>query len=175
MWALEVGHPANWIVHVPDAQSLRAACTIRLRPEGIRAIELLPRPVRKFESLLDRTIGSGEGEGTLHPTASIRINVEDTWANLALRPWARTIPYNSRAVVDRGLMKWANGGKINHNLLQAIRRQYPVAERALARYYEKNFGKPPKAAAALARQLLDASFRTHYVYSAAVEDEASHR
>jgi hypothetical protein len=168
VWVLTVGHPASflgaWTVYVPGMNTLATACTIRFRPNAKRAVDLLPNPVRILEAMLDQTMGSGAGEGSLQPTARLRSEVEHTWANLALRPWARTSPYNSRVTVDRGLEAWASGDAANRKLLRAIQRQYPRAEQALASYYQKSFGKSSQAARSQASALLDAVFRSHYVY-----------
>jgi hypothetical protein len=177
VWVLTVGHPASfleaWTVYVPGMDTLATACTIRFRPNAKRAVDLLPNPVRVLEAMLDKTIGSGAGEGTLQQTAGLRIAVAHTWANLALRPWARITPYNSRVTVDRGLEAWAGGEAANRKLLRAIQRQYPRAEQALASYYQTSFGKSPKAARSQASALLDAVFRSHYVFPGRDEEQAA--
>jgi hypothetical protein len=168
LWVLTVGAPYrfldHWTVYVPDPDGLRQACTIRFRPDVKAAVDLLPQPVRALEALLDRTIGTGVGEGTLHPTVRLRNEVEDTWANMAMRPWTRIEPYNSRAAVDAGLAAWASSAPWNRTLLRAIRRQYPRAERSLARYYRTRFHATPEAARRQAVYLLDLAYRQHYAF-----------
>jgi hypothetical protein len=168
LWVLTVGAPYqfldHWTVYVPDRDGLRQACTIRFRPDVKAAVDLLPQPVRRLEALLDRTIGSGVGEGTLHPTVRLRNEVEDSWANAAMRPWANIAPYNSRAAVDAGLAAWASSAPSNRTLLRAIRRQYPRAERSLAQYYRTRFHATPDAARRQADYLLDLVYRNHYVF-----------
>jgi hypothetical protein len=168
LWALTVGQPwaflDGWQVWVPGADSLRNACMVRFHPEVKRAVDLLPEPLRQFEALLDRTMGSGEGEGTLNQTAQLRINVEHAWANAAMRPWASAAPYNSRATVDAALASWAAQGPANRRQFAAIRLQYPLAQQALSSYYRSQFGISADAAQRQAEFLLDVLFRSHYVF-----------
>jgi len=105
-------------------------------PDVKTAIDLLPSPVRKLAGLLDETLGSGQNEGTLQPTARQRIAVGHTWANIAVRPWVvQKSAYNTRAEVDANLKKWALGVKSFYKLYLEINRQYPIAEAALEKYY----------------------------------------
>jgi len=168
LWVLTVGAPYRfldpWTVYVPAADGLRQACTIRFRPDVKAAVDLLPQPVRALEALLDRTMGSGVGEGTLHPTVTLRNDVGDAWAGAAMRPWTNIVPYNSRAAVDAGLAAWAKHAPSNDALLRAIRRQYPRAERSLAQYYRTRFHATPQAARRQAAYLLDLVYRAHYVF-----------
>jgi hypothetical protein len=168
LWVLTVGAPYRfldqWTVYLPDADGLRQACTIRFRPDVKAAVDLLPRPVRALEVLLDRTIGSGVGEGTLHPTVALRNEVGEAWANAAMRPWTNVVPYNDRAAVDAGLAGWAEAAPSNRRLLQATLRQYPRAEQALAQYYRTRFHATPHAARRQAAYLLDLVYRAHYVF-----------
>jgi hypothetical protein len=168
LWVLTVGQPFrfldHWTVYVPAPDGLRQACTIRFRPDVKAAVDLLPQPVRTLEALLDRTLGSGKGEGTLQPTTRLRNEVEDAWANAAMRPWADIVPYNVRATVDAGLAAWAAAGPSNRTLLRALRRQYPRAERSLAQYYRTRFHASPRAARRQAAYLLDLIYRHHYAF-----------
>jgi hypothetical protein len=168
LWVLTVGTNYRfldqWTVYVPDADGLRQACTIRFHPDVKAPVDLLPRPVRALQAMLDRTIGSGVGEGTLHPTSSLRIDVDEAWASAAMRPWTNVVPYNSRAAVDAGLANWAETAPWNRTLLRAIRRQYPRAERSLAQYYRTRFHAGPDAARRQAAYLLDLIYRQHYVF-----------
>jgi hypothetical protein len=168
LWVLTVGTNYRfldqWTVYVPDSDGLLRACAIRFHPDVKAAVDLLPRPVRALQALLDRTMGSGVGEGTLHPTVQLRIDVDETWADAAMRPWANIAPYNSRAVVDAGLAAWAESAPWNRTLLRAIRRQYPRAERSLAQYYRTRFHVTPGAARRQAAYLLDLAYRQHYVF-----------
>jgi hypothetical protein len=168
LWVLTVGKPYRfldqWTVYVAGADGLRQACTIRFRPDVKAAVDLLPQPVRALEALLDRTIGSGVGEGTLHPTLRLRNEVADSWANAAMRPWANIVPYNDRATVDAGLAAWAEAAPANRALLRAIGRQYPRAERSLAQYYRTRFHATPDAARRQAAYLLDLVYRQHYAF-----------
>lgn len=168
LWVMTVGQPFrfldHWTVYVPAPDGLRQACTIRFRPDVKAAVDLLPRPVRALEALLDRTIGSGKGEGTLHQTVRLRNEVEDSWANAAMRPWADIVPYNDRPTVDAGLAAWAEAEPSNRTLLRAIRSQYPRAERSLAQYYRARFHAAPDAARRQAAYVLDLVYRQHYAF-----------
>ena len=168
LWVLTVGQPFrfldHWTVYVPETDRLRQACTVRFRPDVRAAVDLLPQPVRTLEALLDRTMGSGKGEGTLQPTTTLRNDVEASWANAAMRPWANIVPYNDRATVDAGLAAWAEAEPSNGTLLRAIRRQYPRAERSLAQYYRTRFHATPDAARRQAAYELDLVYRQHYAF-----------
>jgi hypothetical protein len=168
LWVLTVGQPFrfldNWTVYVPEPDALRQACTIRFRPDVKAAVDLLPQPVRTLEALLDRTMGSGKGEGTLQPTTTLRNDVEASWVNVAMRPWANIVPYNDRPTVDAGLAAWAEAEPSNRTLLRAIRRQYPRAERSLAQYYRTRFHAAPDAARRQAAYALDLVYRQHYAF-----------
>lgn len=168
LWVLTVDGPgwflAPWTVYVPGTDTLRQACTIQFRPEAEHAVDLLPGPVRALDAMLDKTIGSGIGEGSLAQTARLRVNVEHTWADVAIRPWAAAGAYNDRATVDRALAAWGGGNAASRGLLQAIRRQYPLAQRALAGYYRDRFGVTPASATRRAAYLLDIAYRAHYVF-----------
>lgn len=115
LWLVYVGEPyvfsPNWLVYLTIAGQLQEACKVQFRPNVRFSPSLLPGPVQRLATLLDQSIGRGENEGTLQPTARIRINIDQAWANAALRPWAMGAPYNSREEVDTGLSKWAENGK----------------------------------------------------------------
>jgi hypothetical protein len=67
-------------------------------PDVTHAVLLLPKPALRFATLLAEALGPGKDEGTLQPTARIAYQVEQTWANAAIRPWAlKRELYNSRA------------------------------------------------------------------------------
>lgn len=166
-WLLHPGEPydflAPWSVHEVGEKGVRLSCTLQFRPKVTAAVNLLPPEVRRLEKLLDRTIGSGENEGTLQPTARLRLSVQQTWANVALRPWALGSPYNTRAETDAGLSAWAAADPANRRLLAAIGTHAKVAQRALTRYYARTF--PPVDARAAATFAIDVAVRQHYVFS----------
>ena len=169
LWFMMLGQPyevmGSWSVHAVADEGLRPLCSIEFLPSGNRVpFSLLPQAVRELEHLLNRTIGSGSNEGTLQPTARIRAEVQQTWGNIALRPWALREPYNFREAVDAGLSTWADISTGNRRLLQDIRRQYPLAEAALARYFQQHFGRTPADSRKSAAYAMDIALRMHFVF-----------
>ncbi|HEX3944101.1 MAG TPA: hypothetical protein VHW69_08440 [Rhizomicrobium sp.] len=169
VWAIDVGEPfiplGSWDVYVADSGRARQACTIAFRPDVRDITTLLPAPVRRLASLLDQTIGPGTNEGTLHPTAQLRIDVAHTWANVALRPWAVSHqPYNTRHDVDVALKTWAGRAPGFAAVYHSIEAQYPAAQRALGVYYRMHFHKPQKAAKQSAAYALGIAFRSYFVF-----------
>ncbi len=175
-WFINVGQPyqflADWQVYVVEPSGIRLRCTVQFRPNVNRAISFLPKPVRELARLLDQTMGPGENEGTLQPTARLRLDVEHTWANAALRPWVSGAPYNTRDEVDAGLKSWSQTGKTYRKVYQAIQLQYPVAEQALADYYQQHFSRTASEAKELAAYILDIAFRSYYAFHS--EDQNSY-
>lgn len=167
LWLLYTGEPydfsANWEVFLLHAAQSGPACVIQFRPQVEKASQLLPSEVQQLAASLDRTLGTGQDEGTLQPTARIRVNVQQSWANAALRPWAMDSPYNSRELVDDNLLKWSRKGPMARRVLNGIMAQYKPAERALAQYYARQLRMPAEEAASTARAVLDNAFRMHYV------------
>lgn len=169
VWAIDVGPPywilADWNVYAMEPSGVKRRCSVQFRPNVKKAILLLPKPVRELAQLLDRTMGQGRDEGTLRPTERLRLNVQHTWGNAALRPW---VPgsgrYNTRDEIDAGLENWSKTGEAYREVYLAIKRQYPVAERSLARYYQHGFGQSAPDAAKLAAHVLDNAYRSHYVF-----------
>jgi len=166
-WVIDAGEPyvflGDWRVYAAGPGGVTLRCTVRFRPSAKRAVMLLPAPVRRLAELLDQTIGPGTNEGTMHPTARLRNDVSETWANVALRPWATLVPYNSRREVDAGLIAWSHGGASYARVYRAIEQQYPAAEQALASYYRTALHLPAANANSLATSELDAAFRSNFV------------
>jgi len=179
LWLVYVGEPyvfsPNWVVYLPAAGKLQEACSVQFRPNVKHATSLLPNPVRRLAMLLDQSIGRGENEGTLQPTARIRIEVEQAWANAALRPWAMGEPYNSRGVVDVGLLEWAEQGKAYQAAYAEIQTQYKIAEKALAAYYVNSLRMSKSKSQSTATSVLDSVFRSHYVFHESYESRQGNR
>jgi len=167
-WFIDVGEPyqflADWQVYDCGPAGVKPACSIQFRPAVKNANGLLPPPVQKLEVLLDKTMGEGKDEGTLQPTAHLRIDVETTWANIMLRPWAVNEPYNTRKEVDDGLKDWSDNGPSERKLYCRIQQQYPKAARSLAEYYQKTFGLSPREAEIQSSYALDIALRSHYAF-----------
>jgi hypothetical protein len=173
-WIIDRGYPweamSDWAVHGVANGRLTDPCHItfglphsdRTNPPDL-ALQRLPAAVRTLAKQLDEALGPGLNEGTLQPTAGIRIAVAKGWANTALRPWSLTDqPYNNRAEVDRNLTEWAKGNRQRMTLLGQIRLTYPAAERALTAYYRGRFKNPQS----LAKHALDYMFREYFVFPA---------
>jgi len=167
-WFIDVGETyqflADWQVYECGPAGAKPVCSIQFRPAANNATDLLPPPVRKLEVLLDKTMGEGKNEGTLQQTAHLRIDVETTWANIMLRPWALNEPYNTRKEVDDGLKDWSHNGPSEQKLYRRIQQQYPKAARSLAEYYQKNFGLSPRKAKIQSSYALDIALRSHYAF-----------
>jgi len=167
----------DWSVTVPNRQhsKLDGLCIVQFRPgpeSDSNAFDLLhvaaplPKAVLRLVELLDQTIGSGRGEGTLQPTATLRIQVKRVWANVANRPWALSgnDGYNSRDTVDSELKAWSRNGPSFANVYRKIQKDYPIAQRALSRYYHRRFGVPRVKADSFAKWALDVAYRSNYVF-----------
>ena len=169
VWAIDVGEPfiplGGWNVYVVEHGGARQACAVAFRPDVRDVTVLLPAPVRRLAKLLDQTLGSGMNEGTLQPTARLRIDAAHTWANIAMRPWALSHRiYNTRTEIDRALKDWSRRAPSIGAVYRSIMAQYPRAQRALADYYQTKFHKPRKAARQFAAYALDIAFRTNFVF-----------
>jgi hypothetical protein len=156
---------ADWQVHSIGARHLTSLCRISFGlPKG-GGLSRLPLEVRALAAAADEALGPGSDEGTLQPTAGIRISVARGWANAALRPWAvRNTPYNSRSEVDRGLDAWARLDSRRGALRDRIARTRRRAEIPLASYYAVHFGKNPASARRLSRAVLDTMLRSYFVF-----------
>jgi hypothetical protein len=171
IWFIYVGEPyvalAPWKVYRPAPGNLEPLCTIDFRPSNMDVLSVLPESVASFARLLDQTIGPGIDEGTLHPTARIRVDVQHVWAHVAQRPWAvsEADVYNSREEVDAGLKEWSREGDSYLRVYNEILAAYPVAVRALSAYYEKTFSLKTDKARQLAEYVLDIAVRANYVFS----------
>lgn len=170
IWAIDVGDPsiflAEWKVYLANAgKKQMPACTVQFHSNVNAAIDLLPHPVKKLARLLDGTLGSGKME-PYRTTARHRMYAEHTWANIATRPWVtKELTRNTRAEVDAGLKKWALNVKSFYKLYSEINRQYPIAQRALEKYYTTKFGMPPNEAKSKATSSLDVAYRTYFLFS----------
>lgn len=175
LWVIDVGSMPGllptWYIHALQADGIKQQCVIQFRPALKHAVDLLPTPVRKLNQLLDQAIGPGNDEGTLQPTARLRIKIEHTWANAALRPWSLEAPYNSRADIDEGLKNWSHVSQAHLKLHQSILNQYPLAEKALARFYEQRFHKKAPEARLLAAYVMDIAIRSSYTFHRVASDD----
>jgi hypothetical protein len=168
-WIIDRGEPyevmADWHVQVITANGLASPCRISFGYSDREGLAAMPSVVRRLAAALDETLGPGENEGTLQPTARIRLTVEKEWANAALRPWALTAaPYNTRSEVVHGLAEWATGNRQRTALLKRIKATYPAAELALTSYYGPRSTDGANSSGDLGRQVLDHMFRSYFVF-----------
>jgi hypothetical protein len=86
---------------------------------------------------------------------------------VARRPWALSDSdtYNSTEEVRSGLVEWSKNGPSYRRVHKEILRTYPLAERALADYYMRQFHLPKNKANSLAKWVLDIAFRANYSFS----------
>ena len=167
-WFIDVGHPAialgDWNVYT--AKEGRPVCTISFHPGAENPADLLPKQLLAFTRRLDEVLGPGNNEGTLQPTAGIRIAAQHLLANAALRPWALadTDAYNSRSEVDKGLEQWAKSNRARRRLYDEITKTYPAAEQSLAEYYEKAYRLPAQKSREVASWTLGLIFRSYFVF-----------
>jgi hypothetical protein len=167
---IDTQHPAeflaDWIVYKTAAGAVTPACHIAFRPPVERAAELLPAgPLRALAALLDAIVGvPSRDEGTLQPTARIRIAARQAWANAALRPRSMAEPYNSAGEVERGLKTWSRRSRVFAAQYRRMNALYPRALAALTAHYRTALGKSPLEAATLARQSLDRAIGAHFVF-----------
>jgi hypothetical protein len=170
IWFIDVGQPyqilADWAVYKETSNGFERGCIVRFRPEGANAMALLPKSVQRVAHLLDETIGPGRDEGTLQPTARLRLQVQHVWANAALRPWALSDSdtYNSTDEVEAGLVAWSQKGPSYSQVRKEILRAYPLAEQDLSGYYIRQFNLPKKKANSLAKWVLDIALRANYTF-----------
>ena len=177
IWGISMGQPyeflSKWKVIIQSEEGIKSPCTIHFRPNVEDSLLLLPKSVEKLGNFLLDTIGDGKDEGTLQPTAHLKIWVQNIWANAALRPWAiNREAYNTRAEVDEALSKWAKNDKSFTALYNEIYALYPTAQEDLAAYYSERFKLPSQQAKKLAIYIMDIALRSHYSFHS--EDENSY-
>jgi len=176
MWFIDVGEPyvvlSSWQVYRVSAGPLDPLCTIQFRPTTEEIVRLLPEAVATLAQLVDQTIGPGLNEGTLQPTARLRIDAQHVWGNVALRPWAvsEADVYNSREEVDAGLEMWSRGGRSHLRVYKGILTAYPSALQALGHYYVRTFLLSEDKAQALAKYVLDIALRANYSFTNGGDD-----
>lgn len=156
----------SWRVYTPGQTGYKQTCEIRFWPNGGTKAWRLPESVKHLIGLLDQTLGPGNNEGTLQPTARLRLYSLHIWRNVSFRPWALSEreTYNTREQVDLGLREWSKNGATYARLYGDIQRTYPKAEADLARYYETQFKIPRSRAKENAHWVLDIAYRSNFVF-----------
>lgn len=168
--ALDTQHPAeflaDWIVYRNANGTAEVACRIAFRPAAKQASDLLPAgALRDLAAVLDEIVGvPSQSEGTLQPTARVRLAARWAWANTALRPWALEEPYNSEKEIAEGLRAWTKRSPVYRARYQRMRALLPKAELSLAAHYQKALRKSPAEAGALAKQALVRVVGAHFVF-----------
>ena len=168
-WVLDGGEPwrplVRWKIFVRGESGPLSPCGISFGlGDSQQAVSLLPSDLAKLDVLLLDALGPGTGEGTLHPTARIQVDVRRTWANIALRPWSLPQPYNTRDEVEAGLMEWGLQDADQKAELTRIHALIPLAERSLANYYRHVFGISQEQARRSAAHAIDIALRMHFVF-----------
>jgi len=165
LWFINVGQPyefmPDWQIYASGKTGVKPVCSIQFHPAYDNVTKLLPAPVKNFAVLLDKTMGSGKGEGTLQTTGTMRKEVQETWANIIMRPWTLKEPFNTREEVDAGLKNWS---RRNLKHYQSIKQQYPKAENALAEYYQAKFKLSPQKAKIQSAYAMDIALRSHFEF-----------
>jgi hypothetical protein len=171
LWFIDLGEPytvlSPWQVYRVIDGPHDPLCTIEFQPTAPETVRLLPDAVATLAELIDETIGPGNNEGTLQPTAHLRGAVQYVWGNVALRPWAvsEADVYNSREEVDAGLEGWSKGGRSYRRVYKEILAAYPTALQALRQYYASTFSLSDDKAQALATYVLDIALRSNYRFT----------
>ncbi len=170
-WFINVGEPyhllGGWQVYSPAASGYQQSCSIKFSNDSQKPHAPLPEPVQQLIVLLDQTLGFPENEGTLQPTVRNRLMASHFWANAALRPWAISAKdsYNNKQQVDAGLLDWSLLNKKNLHIYQQIQSLLPVAQQALADYYQGRFALDHKAATELASWVLEIGYCVNFTFS----------
>lgn len=169
LWMIVIPQPfaiyENWQVYLSTPLGMKPQCDVVFKPNVKNIIELLPKDVQKLALLLDKTMGSGKDEGTLQPTAQLRIEVKFLSGNIALRPWILfKEPYNSHQEVEDGLINWSKDSISNQKLYESIKNQSFIAEKSLALYYQEHFNLSTTKAETLSKSVIDIFIRSHYAF-----------
>jgi hypothetical protein len=174
----------DWTIYSLRSAGLQKQCLIHFRADVKQdgyyipypADHLLPHLVRHLAALLDSTLGSGQGDGELRSTENLRGMVKYTWENLALRPWAlNTSPYNTTKEVNLGLQAWARENVQQRAISNSIRTLYPLARKALAGYYRREFGLSSGQARAMASYATDIAYRSYFSFHSDSDDAQTGR
>lgn len=170
LWFIDVeqsfGPLADWGVYGFSGTQYEKICDLRFTSEKTSPMSALPSSILQLEHLLDATMGPDANEGTMQSTARRRGEVFRVWVNVAKRPWAlsESDVYNSTSEVEDGLRDWAARGPKALATYESIKKQYPKAERALAKYFQKTFQLNNEKAKALATWTLDIAMRAHFSF-----------
>jgi hypothetical protein len=158
---------SDWLIYTKAKDgSARLIGKIAFKPEGKNSKRLLPKgPLYDMAILLDQIIGIPKNdEGTLQPTAGLRLQASHMWGNLIYRPWAMEKPKNSRKEVEAGLKRWRKGSPVYKEQYERLWRLYPQANDQLTNYYETAFHLPHERAAGLGKKNMDLALRSNFNY-----------
>jgi hypothetical protein len=87
------------------------------------------------------------------------------WALALFRPWALAPDqYNTLDVIKSNLEDWAKANAYNTKILKRIKRQYPEAENALAKYYRVHFKLDVSVSKKMAARAIAILFSNYYVF-----------
>lgn len=166
---IDTGHPANplgaWSVYSING-SADPVATLAFRPQTDKTMNLIPAgPLREIAKLLDDIVGIPKADqGTLNANGRVHADVRYMWMNLVYRPWAMGTAYNTRANVERGLLRWSKGSKVYKQQYAKLKTLYPQAEAQLAQHYKNCFGWSDAIAKKSAKAWMDSIYRGHFVF-----------
>lgn len=172
-WFIDVGQPfqilASWNIY--SSEATQPICTIEFGELSKDSSLRFPVAVRKLANELDDALGPGRDEGTLQPTATLRLQAKHVLANAAYRPWALSDSdaYNLRSEVEAGLENWAKVRGTRARLRAETLKTYPQAERALTAYYVSRFGISVQESAVISPWVLDLIYRSYFVFPRSVD------
>lgn len=177
IWAINIGKPYkllnNWEIYATGSKEKTPCCLVSFSSNSEPAKNALPQQVQVLANLLDDTLGDGREDGSMQQTGHLRAGTNITWGNVALRPWAVNNAYNSREEINSGLLVWSRTGKKYLALYKKIQAQYPIAEKALAKYYKEIFTLTQEKAENLAKYTLDIGYRNNFIFPKTSENGES--
>lgn len=165
---IDTGHPAeplgNWNVYRIGKDE--SVATIAFHPQVKNTNSLIPKgPLSEIASLLDSIVGiPKEWQGTLNANGRIHSDVRYLWMDLVYRPWSLGTAYNTRANVERNLIKWSKGSKVYKQQYNRLKVLYPQAEAQLYQHYKTCFGWSDAKCKEGAKRWMDSIYRAHFIF-----------
>jgi len=165
---IDTGHPAeplcNW--NVFGISQDEPVATIAFHPQVKDTNSLIPKgPLKEIALLLDSIVGTPkEWQGTLNANGRIHADVRYLWMDLVYRPWSLGTAYNTRANIERNLIKWSKGSKVYKQQYDRLKVLYPQAELQLVQHYKTRFGWSDAKCKEAAKKWMDSIYRAHFVF-----------
>ncbi|MCW5824075.1 MAG: hypothetical protein KIT34_14820 [Cyanobacteria bacterium TGS_CYA1] len=165
---IDTGHPAeplcNWnIYRIGKDESI---ATIAFHPQVKNTNSLIPKgPLSEIALLLDSIVGiPKEDQGTLNANGRIHSDVRYLWMDLVYRPWSLGTAYNTKANIERNLIKWSKGSKVYKQQYDRLKVLYPQAEAQLFQHYKTRFGWSDAKCKEGAKRWMDSIYRAHFIF-----------